>query len=278
MKNYIILYFMILAFTACVKEANIKLPETAPKLSVSCFISDSIDLIRADITWSNPVFSSSNNGIEPPSDLLVTISGGGITDTLTFDSEYFWYALPVSEFPLAPGVEYTLNVAAPSGEKVSAKTKIPVLNPSISSASVSESASVDQYGNNMIDYTFRVVLNELNNEKEYYRLVFYSTAINSEIPDEFLYNDVRGEVYADDNNVVSGKIFTEQNITWYGVDSAQYSSFAYVIHASEEYYRFHKALANYNPSNPFVEPTLVFSNVENGLGVFAGYRQMRVDF
>jgi len=278
MKNCLILFSFLFVFTACEKEANIKLPETAPKLSVSCFISDSIDLIRADISWSNPVFSSSDKGIEPPSDLLVTISGGGITDTLTFNPEYFWYALPTTEFPLTPGVEYTLNVAAPSGEKVSAKTKIPLLNPSISSASVFESASVDQYGNDIIDFTFRVVLNELSSEKEYYRLVFYSTSINSEIPDEFNYNDVRGEVYADDNNVVSGKIFTEQNITWYGVDSAQYSSFAHVIHASEEYYRFHKALANYNPGNPFVEPTIVFSNVENGLGVFAGYRQERVDF
>jgi hypothetical protein len=118
----------------------------------------------------------------------------------------------------------------------------------------------------------------LSSAKEYYRLVFYSTSLNSEIPGEFVYNDVRGEVYADDNNSISGKIFTEQNLLWYGVDSAQYSSFAHVIHASEEYYRFHKALSNYNQSNPFVEPTIVYSNVENGLGVFAGYRQIKVDF
>jgi hypothetical protein len=278
MKKFLFFLSFLIIFFSCKKEASINLPDTPPKLSVSCFISDSVELIRATISWSNPVFSSSNKGNEPPSDLLVTISGNGITDTLLFDQEYFWYALPVSEFPLSPGVEYTLNVVAPTGEKVSAKTKIPELNPSISSASVSENASVDQYGNNIIDYTFRIVLNELNSEKEYYRLVFYSTAINPGIPGEFIYNDVRGEVYADDNNVISGKIFTEQYVQWYGVDSAQYSSFAHVIHASEAYYRFHKTLANYNQNNPFVEPTIAYSNVENGLGVFAGYRQVRVEF
>lgn len=278
MKKLLFFLPFLIVFFSCEKEADIQLPDTPAKLSVSCFISDSVEFIRATITWSNPVFSSSDKPTEPPSDLLVTISGNGITDTLIFDQINYWYALPVSEFPLSPGIEYTLNVVAPSGEEVSAKTKIPELKPSISSASVSENASVDQYGNNIIDYTFRIVLNELSSEKEYYRLVFYSTAINSEIPNEFNYNDVRGEVYADDNNVVSGKIFTEQNIQWYGVDSAQYSSFAHVIHASEAYYRFHKGLANYNPSNPFVEPTIVYSNVENGLGVFAGYRQIRVQF
>jgi hypothetical protein len=278
MKSIACILPFILFFISCEKEADIDLPETAPKLSVTCFISDSIDVIRAQISWSRPVFTQSEKGYDPPSDLLVTISGNGITDTLIFDQEYWWYALPTAEFPLQAGVEYTLIAEAPTGEKVTAKTKIPELNPSVSSSTVSSRESFDEYGNRIIDFTFRVVLNELSNDDEFYRLVFYSTAINSEIPEEFNYNDVRGETYVDDNNVVSGKIFTEQNIQWYGVDSAQYSSFAHVIHASEEYYRFHKALANYNPSNPFVEPTIVYSNVENGLGVFAGYRQIRVAF
>jgi hypothetical protein len=278
MKKLAFFLPLLIVFFSCEEEATIKLPETPPKLSVSCFISDSVDLIRANITWSRPVFSASDIGNEPPSDLHVTISGNGIVDTLIFDPDNLWYALPTSEFPLLAGIEYTLYAEAPTGEKVSAKTKIPLLDPSISTTSVSSRESFDEYGNKIIDFTFRVVLNELSSDNEFYRLVFYSTALNSEIPDEFNYYDARGEVYADDNNVVSGKIFTEQNIKWYGVDSAQYTAFAHIIHASEEYYRFHKALANYNPSNPFVEPTIVYSNVENGLGVFAGYRQVKALF
>ena len=39
----------------------------------------------------------------------------------------------------------------------------------------------------------------------------------------------------------------------------------------ETYYRYHHALENYQGIDLFSEPTLVYSNVDNGLGVFCSY-------
>ena len=38
---------------------------------------------------------------------------------------------------------------------------------------------------------------------------------------------------------------------------------------TEDYYNYGKSLNNYDPQNPFSEPTLLPSNMEGGLGMFA---------
>ena len=39
------------------------------------------------------------------------------------------------------------------------------------------------------------------------------------------------------------------------------------------YYQYHISINNYESGNPFAEPTRIYSNVENGYGVFAGYQK-----
>jgi hypothetical protein len=47
----------------------------------------------------------------------------------------------------------------------------------------------------------------------------------------------------------------------------------YALSVDEHYYRFHRSLDTVGDieENPFFEPTLLYSNVEGGLGVFASY-------
>jgi hypothetical protein len=45
-----------------------------------------------------------------------------------------------------------------------------------------------------------------------------------------------------------------------------------VLNMDENYYKFCKTIRdNENSDNPFVEPALVFSNIEGGLGCFGAY-------
>jgi len=39
------------------------------------------------------------------------------------------------------------------------------------------------------------------------------------------------------------------------------------------YYQYHTTIENYESGNPFAEPSRIYSNVENGYGVFAGYQK-----
>jgi hypothetical protein len=278
MRMFFPLILIAFVLAACEKEANIKLPDTQPKLSVSCFISDSTDIIKATVYWSKPVFNNTDTLPEYPSNLTVTISGNGQTDTLLYNTEWSTYELSTDDFPLNAGVEYTLRVQAPNGETARAKTIIPAQKAIIADKSVSFTSSVDQYNNIIETYRYRITLNDISANEEFYRIMYYNDYFIPDVPDEFNVASNMGELFVSDNNLVDGKIYTDNEVKFYGTSANISARYAYVIHGSEEYYRFHKSLSNYGYDNPFAEPTIVFSNVENGLGVFAGFNQVRVDF
>lgn len=278
MRMFFPLILIAFVLAACEKEANIKLPDTQPKLSVSCFISDSTDIIKATVYWSKPVFNNTDTLPEYPSNLTVTISGNGQTDTLLYNTEWSTYELSTDDFPLNAGVEYTLRVQAPNGETARAKTIIPTQKAIIADKSVSFTSSVDQYNNIVETYRYRITLNDISANEEFYRIMYYNDYFIPDVPDEFNVASNMGELFVSDNNLVDGKIYTDNEVKFYGTSANISARYAYVIHGSEEYYRFHKSLSNYGYDNPFAEPTIVFSNVENGLGVFAGFNQVRVDF
>jgi hypothetical protein len=278
MRMFFPLILIAFILAACEKEANIKLPDTQPKLSVSCFISDSTDIIKATVYWSKPVFNNTDTLPEYPSNLTVTISVNGQTDTLLYNTEWSTYELSTDDFPLNAGVEYTLRVQAPNGETARAKTIIPTQKAIIADKSVSFTSSVDQYNNIIETYRYRITLNDISANEEFYRIMYYNDYFIPDVPDEFNVASNMGELFVSDNNLVDGKIYTDNEVKFYGTSANISARYAYVIHGSEEYYRFHKSLSNYGYDNPFAEPTIVFSNVENGLGVFAGFNQVRVDF
>ena len=51
--------------------------------------------------------------------------------------------------------------------------------------------------------------------------------------------------------------------------------YAYLLTTDEAYYRYHATLrqSRESDSNPFAEPVLVYSNMKNGLGVFAAFNR-----
>jgi hypothetical protein len=50
-----------------------------------------------------------------------------------------------------------------------------------------------------------------------------------------------------------------------------------LIHASKEYYLYHSKLtiAADNNGNPFAEPVIMYTNINGGYGVFAGFNQYK---
>jgi hypothetical protein len=45
-----------------------------------------------------------------------------------------------------------------------------------------------------------------------------------------------------------------------------------LLNTEKSYYQYHKSLHNYNDSEiPFSEPTLLYTNIEGGLGIFTSY-------
>ena len=63
-------------------------------------------------------------------------------------------------------------------------------------------------------------------------------------------------------------------VAWWKVDNLYLD----IKQVSEQYFLYQKTFLQqkYNQENPFSEPTKIYSNVKNGLGIFAGYQSYRV--
>jgi hypothetical protein len=275
MKTYITILSAFIFLASCQREADIELPKTEPKLSVSCFISDDIDTIRASVFWSRPVFSSENNLPERPIDIDVLIKSGPVEKNLIWDENLLQYVLPVSEFPLVAGGQYELILTAPNGTRIRGNTTIPIHLPEVESTQLLRDSSITSWGETQYKFTFKTFLRDPSSSFNRYRFVYYEFFSFEGLLEQELY---RGQSFLDDESLINGRLYEETVVDYFGYNINPADMVMYVINASEEYDRFHRSLENQSDGNPFAEPALIYSNFENGLGVFAGYRQTRVTY
>lgn len=271
MKKSFILFLSFLSIISCTRDADIDVPQVDPTLSVSCFISPEKEMSSAAIFWSRPVFSQQSLP-EFPDDLTVILIGNNTADTMTYDPISSNYQLPTSVFPIIAGQEYRLEVIAPNGKRVTAKTSIPLELPIVNSFNIEKNERTDQNNTQYFQYIFKMVLGDPSSSFNYYQSMFY-----------FVLNGYTGflsQSFKDDASLQNSQLYIETEYEQYysgfeenpefEVDSLQYI----VINGTEEYYRFHRTLQNQSPGDPFSEPVIVYSNIENGLGIFAGYRSV----
>lgn len=260
-----------LLISGCEQEADIPLPKVDQKIALSCYISDETDTVRAYLRWSDPVFSNGLDEGKVVENASVILSGNGFSRTFSYNVQAQYYQLPVEGFDLAPGESYSLVVQTPDGTQISAQTTIPYFQADIRSASFERDAAVDEFNQYYVTYRFETVLGNLDSEEPYYRIVHYQKWEDPFIASTWY--QTSNVWHAFESGDDEERIVSESSS--YGYDTTLVAHKAYVIHCSEEYYRFHRGLENIS-YGPFAEPAIVYSNVVNGLGVFAGYRQVEI--
>jgi hypothetical protein len=261
-------------FIQCETEAEVDLPTVERQLTLTCFISDDLEKIEANLSWSIPVFGENSMPLPPPSNLVVTIDNGLIMDTLLYNAASMQYELSTQEFPLEAGASYTLSAQDQLGHSIEATTTIPLELPEIASNNLSISTNVSgPFNDTIYTFTFKTYLNDVSPTFNYYRLAYYNVYTGGSQPEEYLI----GNRFISDNALSNGQIYAEKEIQASSYETiSSDDKVVYVIHASEDYYKFHKTFNRQDNGNPFAEPTLVYSNVTGGLGIFAGYRQIRL--
>lgn len=182
------------------------------------------------------------------------------------------YQLSTAVFQIVPGETYKLEVTAPNGKKVSGTTSVPLQLPQIGSFEFEVNQRNDLNNFPYQEYVYKMSLIDPTPAFNYYQVMYYGL-LNG-------FSGFQTQEFKDDDALNNGQLYIESSYEDYGTfdgsGQIQSDSLRYiVINATEEYYRFHRTLFSQDPGNPFSEPVIVFSNIENGLGVFAGYRMVK---
>lgn len=291
LKIYIFL-FGLASFYACEKEIDISIPDRERKIVINSLftaneplsvnLTKSLSILdRADIVYLNDAtvdLYTNNQFMEH----LIFQSDGNYSGNIL----------------LQPAIDYKIVVNR-NGNIATANNSIP--NPV-------NIISIDTGSIRLFDYDYLQCLIEFEdpaeevnyymlsaNEKhtdiyEYYDYDLDSLFVDTmEFSSSFFESDdiiIENWIYINENsyalftdNLIDGKSYSinirfERGSNGYydsGVDSSKivFSLFS----VSEAYFRYFKTFALHRESyeNPFAEPVQVFTNIENGLGVFAGF-------
>lgn len=297
--TYLLAIYAVLAL-ACVRPLDVGFDVVTPKLAVVCNFTDNQAL--------EVVVSSTRSILSSDEVHFVTDARVDVFEDGTFIEELAF--IPASEASSPPrfrsqilipktGALYMIQVHAPGFESVTAFSSIP---PSVSidtnTVQFSMIIEEDDMLHNRADFEVSIRMSDPPGQTNYYHLNFYQEAYDyrinvygDTIREQFFslplqieplnwnipmvqYFDNRGVLLKDDS-------FSGQSVTLLFKGSFRYRKHDQVLgnfiielrSVSREYYLYHSALVRQQQagSGLFSEPVILFNNIENGLGVFAGF-------
>jgi hypothetical protein len=291
----------IILFSGCESLINDldpdKLPKTEAKLAVSCYISPQSAVIEAIITESQPLLGPANSNTIFIPNAEVYLADANNRVRLSYVDSASTYRADTSEFKIRPGGTYTLTVS--DGKRsVKATCTVPSKVAQITNVTADK---IPGYAGNDTLMRIRFSWQDLKGETNYYAVrgsyIFESTGpqyypeTGDVLP--FRYKSRQEMFYGRDTyndinidgitfNGPEARIYTPQkmNITYVDKNGVQKSIYndpkfsdvrVEVMSIDVNYYKFYRSLNNTDNDNPFVEPTLVYNNVEGGLGCFAAF-------
>ncbi len=298
MKKYsIILSVVIIALASCQKNATgVKLPPAKIQLVVQSFISPQDSLIKVNVSESTPIFGQTqqnNLGSSTLLDAKVEITHNSVIYNLLYDAKELAYIIDSNHLKIIAGETYSIKVTRGS-ETVTANCTVPFAVPfDLSLDKIELKAEIDPQSKDTLTKYYRLTTSftDQPSPSDYYRLYINSNSTTW----EYLYNNQGGIIdsvlsshpnftsfekeeqeYVTDVDQNGQRIF--QNSTIYlgtsSISNIVSSEITLgIMHTDINYYKYHtSALAHLNnQGNPFAEPSLVFTNIQGGLGIFAAY-------
>jgi hypothetical protein len=279
MKNISLFAFAVsLILTSCEQDADVELPKTEPELVVSCFISPQDSFIRVGVTLSAPVFGN-GSGVQTQTvtNANVTLFGNNTSVTLPYNSINQCYEIPSSNFQIVAGGVYRIDVTDTEGRHAFANTSVPLLPPAAFTCTIRDTVEYSDPSYEYGQVKYRFTVNDFSGGTNYYRFVGYLRQINLISGDSSLVNRATN-LFMDSN--ADGETLSASAETWYYTNSGYDSIAAYevwMLNCNYDYYNFHNSLYNNNGGgDPFSEPTLLYTNIEGGLGIFAASNAVKL--
>lgn len=291
-KRFAFLVFPIL-IAACTTVVDFDIPQNKPMIVVNALFSpDSV--WRIQISRSNSILDNKPSSFfEPVGNAVVTISdqNNQFVESITgFSDKYFSYKGKTKPMP---GQSYTIQVDVKDEPNIKALNKVPTLV-RITSVEIDSSRFISDREPIEMDITFK----DSGNEKNYYTVKvigdsyyisnkdtiwvtreIYVKIVDPSLNEEFKESDkfINDNLFNGKNYTLHVKLFSQHY--WGPQSPVTVHSRVILQSLSEEYYKYFttKNLQDYTNGDPFAQPVQVFSNVENGLGIFAGYSSSVVE-
>lgn len=283
-----------------------ELPGEPEKLVVYGYLSPQDTVLSVKVGRSKPVLGDGAEAVPfNITNATVSLSNGSQSVKLIHNLSDQIYKVKASALPIVAGKTYTLTVSTPDGKQVSAQATIPKPIPI---QTIRLDSSVLQYATEWQKlYLMTFSWQDPPGEENFYKYggTFDWNAagypINGQSPAGFTLRSINFQRQSTTGNLLSdnkqdGTVLSSLSsdaIASVAVKASvsnpqeQLASIrlakvypgaritAQLLHTEKIYYQYASAVLNQrrNRDNPFAEPVLIPSNIQGGLGCFAGYNR-----
>ena len=281
MKKYNLIYgifiSVLLLNSGCESDANVTVPSTERKLVVGGFLSPNENEHEISLSLSEPLFST--DPFFNTTNANVTISSEGSSYQIAYDVDAAAFVFNNSQFNIANGKNYHLKIVAENGKTVEADmTTLSDTMPSIEEFKINKDTIYSEWSSNQIRYNLKLNWKDIASEKNYYRLtanrlVKYFGAIDTTIePIEEFNSFTLKDDLGKDGQILSSTLKFDD----YSLNNETVGFEIVLMKIDVNYYNYYKTLNNYAGEDPFAEPVILFSNIQNGLGVFSNFQSIKI--
>ncbi len=287
--NYLIIVLIVLS--SCQTVVDIERPDFSEDLVLNSILNpDSILVV--ELSESIDVLDD-NEWIQIQNGSVMIYENEELLDELIHEKNGI-YILP-DYFPKL-GASYRIVASSPNHDPVEATTLLPETAGTITSLSVDSVELVGEFGNSK-EYRIEFEFDDPSGEN-YYEIVSYAIVVdNYYIEDDLIADTSYSRLYSlmpedqsiedfqeyDDSWVIDDKLFDGRTKKIrFTADGYEFSNRVlqldfYLRHVTKDYYEYtrSKTLQEWIGGDPFAEPVPVFSNIENGFGIFAAYSQSK---
>lgn len=303
-------------FVSCedffVSEAeNVDVPGSEPRLVVNSYISPQSSNIKVFVHRSQPytLDPSQYEDVNDKATVWIGKSGDEMVE-VPYDETNRCFMISADAIAIEPGYTYHLKVESDAGEMVTAECVIPdyTLNDiNIVSLTLENLYEDPESGweENIYQLNWNLTV-EKNDEENFYRTgAFMQRHLFVSDPDTTFilkepfwlergldfFADSEGKTYnfrAEGRHYPITSYYFQYNNDYYYDGSAigEYevthtidSVFVFLYQLDENYYRYHTSVDDYfyfGDDFPFSETVFIHTNIEGGLGTFAGYNRMHM--
>lgn len=258
-----LLFTSALLLASCNKiMQDVDVPPSEPQIAVQAHINPIDCMVVVSVSFSKPVFNKPASP-EPDyvSNAIVDVKCGQNTISLVYDAAKKHYKGLAAPLQLGVNKSVKVSVRVPGYHTTDGSTLIPKrANTSLEVVSISNYSS-EGYTAKRAQIKFR----DIAGEENYYRI--------------FAVEEKGASTFVQPAYVIVGREYTsdagkdgEEIITTFQYSSEPGTRLkVFLLTTDKSYYQYHSALENYTSENPFGEPSMIPTNINNGLGMITSY-------
>jgi hypothetical protein len=288
-KALFIPLFILFALSSCIKLISEEFPdfETVPCLNSILVAEDSMHI---HVSLAEKIDANYLTVVDD-AEIQVLLNGNESLELTSLSDGHF-----VTDDPLEPGAKYSISAIVAGFPEITAEAIVPSpVDVSILEYDLTATINEEGYYRAQVDFRFM----DDQSTADYYEIIVYKRR-DDYLTSTYPYNEQNEvflnegfEPYSTPSLLFSDELIKEEEVNMNLIISSSYSVRGYgsvywqvfdehmliveLRHVSEDYYKFKKSLYFYENSRyaDFIEGTAVsyplYSNIENGLGIFASY-------